>query len=78
MTINHYRDYCENEYCFVKNSIACNNLTGVYAPKEIADNAIQRLLGAGYLAMRMGVPYAEIERELNFYKEKIKEVCETH
>ena len=78
MTINHYHDYCENEYFFVKNCIACNNHFTVNSPKEIADNALQRLLGAGYLAMRMGVPYEEIERELNFYKEKIKKVCETY
>lgn len=77
MTINHYHDYCESEYFFVKNCLAYDNPCRINSPKEIGDNAIQRLLGAGYLAMRMGVPYGEVERELNFYKEKIKEVCET-
>lgn len=77
MTINHYRDYCRYEYIFVKNCIAYNNSFSVNSPKEIADNAIQRLLGAGYLASRMEVPFEEVEETFNFYKEKIEKVCET-
>ena len=76
MTINYYHDYCENEYNLVKNCLA-NNPYGIYSPKETRDNAIQRLLGAGYLAQRMGASFEEVEREFYLYKEKIEKICET-
>lgn len=77
MTVDHYHNYCESEYSFVKNSITHKNPFVIGSPKEIEHNAIQRLLGAGDLAQQMGVPYEDVEREFNFYKEKIKKVCET-
>lgn len=77
MTIDHYHNYCENEYTFVKNSITRKNPFCIGSPKEIEHNALQRLLGAGDLAQQMGVPYEEVEQEFNFYKEKIKKICET-
>jgi len=77
MTIDHYHNYCEIEYNFVKNCMAHENPFVISSPKEIAHNAIQRLLGAGDLAQQMGVSYEEVEREFSFYKEKIKKVCGT-
>ena len=77
MTIDNYHNYCESEYTFVKNCITHKNPFLIGSNKEIAHNAIQRLLGAGDLAQQMGVPYEEVEREYNFYVEKIKKVCET-
>ena len=77
MTIDNYHNYCESEYIFVKNSITRKNPFVIGSNKEIAHNAIQRLLGAGDLAQQMGVPYEEVEQEYNFYVEKIKKVCET-
>lgn len=77
MTIDHYHTYCEREYFFVKNCIANKNSFGIYSPEEIRDNAIQRLLGAGYLAQQMDASYEEVEQEFEYYKEKIKEICET-
>lgn len=81
MTIKHYRDYCENEYNLAKNALAAhdcfNNPFSLYSPKEIRDNAIQRLLGACYLTKQMGASYQEAEEAFNFYKEKIEKVCET-
>lgn len=81
MTIKHYRDYCENEYNLAKNVLAAhdsfNNPFSLYSPKEVRDNAIQRLLGACYLTKQMGASYQEAEEAFNFYKEKIEKVCET-
>ena len=77
MTIDHYHNYCESEYNFVKNCITRKNPFVIGSPKEIEHNAIQRLLGASDLAQQMGVSYEEVEQEFNFYKEKIKKICET-
>jgi hypothetical protein len=79
MTIDHYHNYCEHEYIFVKNCMTRKNpfVIIIGTPREIEHNALQRLLGAGDLAQQMGVPYEEVEQEYNFYVEKIKKVCET-
>lgn len=47
MTIDHYHNYCESEYNFVKNCITRKNPFVIGSSKEIEHNAIQRLLGAG-------------------------------
>lgn len=77
MTIDHYHNYCEHEYIFVKNCMTRKNPFVIGSLKEVEHNALQRLLGAGDLAQQMGIPYEEVEQEFNFYKEKIKKVCET-
>ena len=70
MTIDNYRNYCESEFTFIGNTLHRN----FYTPKEVVDNAIQRLLGAGDLAQQMGVPYDEVEQAFNEYKEKMQKL----
>jgi hypothetical protein len=77
MAINHYRDYCKTEYNLVKNVLTCDNPFSLHSPKEVKDNALQRLLGACYLAQLMGASYQEVEETYYFYKEKIEKICET-
>lgn len=70
MIIDHYRNYCENEFTFISNTLHRN----FYTPKEVIDNAIQRLLGAGDFAQQMGAAYDEIEQMFNEYKEKMQKL----
>lgn len=76
MTINYYRDYCEGEYNLAKNCLTYPNPFSRYSPREVKHNALQRLLGAGYLAQQMGASYQEVEATFNFYKEKIEKIEE--
>lgn len=70
MTIDNYRNYCESELTFISNTIHRK----FYTPKEVVDNAIQRLLGAGDLAQQTGILYDEIEQVFNEHKEKMQKL----
>lgn len=46
----------------------------LYNPNEVVDNALQRGLGACYLAEISGVSYSEIERLYEEYKETLEDI----
>ena len=68
LTIKDYEKYCESEYEFTKNTINRN----FYTPKEVIENAVQRLLGAGMFAQQVGVAYEEVDKIFEIYKEKFQ------
>ena len=68
LTIKDYERFCESEYEFTKNTI--NRV--FYTPKEVIDNAVQRLLGAGMFIQQMGIAYEEVDKVFEIYKEKFQ------
>lgn len=68
-----YTAYCENE--FTQAEMAINNTNYHFNPKEVMDNAIQRMLGAGEFVQSIGLSYNVVERIFEKYKEKIEIVC---
>lgn len=68
ITIKDYEKFCESEYEFTKNTINCT----FYTPKEVIDNAVQRLLGVGMFVQQMGIAYEEVGEVFEIYKEKFQ------
>lgn len=68
LTIKDYERFCESEYEFTKNTIN----RAFYAPKEVIDNAVQRLLGVGMFVQQMGIAYEEVDEVFEIYKEKFQ------
>lgn len=68
ITIKDYEKFCESEYEFTKNTI--NRV--FYTPKEVIDNAVQQLLGAGMFVQQMGIVYEEVYEVFEIYKEKFQ------
>ena len=68
LTIKDYERFCESEYEFTKNTI--NRV--FYTPKEVIDNAVQRLLGVGMFIQQMGIAYEEVDKVFEIYKEKFQ------
>ena len=68
LTIKDYERFCESEYEFVKNTIN----RAFYTPKEVIDNAVQRLLGVGMFIQQMGIAYEEVDKIFEIYKEKFQ------
>lgn len=68
-----YTAYCENEYERAK--MAINSTNYHFNPREVMDNAIQRILGVGEFVQAMGLSYGIVERVFEKYKEKIEIVC---
>ena len=50
----------------------------LYNPNEVVDNALQRGLGACYLAEISGAPYSEIEKAYEEYKETLEDIRNEH
>lgn len=68
-----YTTYCENE--FTRAEMAINSTNYHFNPREVMDNAIQRILGVGEFVQAMGLSYGIVERVFEEYKEKIEIVC---
>ena len=68
-----YTAYCETEYERAK--MAINSTNYHFNPREVMDNAIQRILGVGEFVQAMGLSYGIVERVFEKYKEKIEIVC---
>jgi hypothetical protein len=68
LTIKDYERFCESEYEFTKNTINRN----FYTPKEVVDNAVQRILGVGMFVQQMGIAYEEVNKIFEIYKEKFQ------
>ena len=68
-----YTTYCEHE--FERAEMAINSTNYNFNPREVMDNAIQRMLGAGEFVQAMGLSYGIVERVFEKYKEKIEIVC---
>ena len=64
-----YREFCFNTFKFVKSTY---NNKDYCDPKEVVQNAIQRLLGAGECVQMAGADPVEVESIFNFYKEKLE------
>ena len=68
-----YTTYCEHEFTRVEMAINSTNYN--FNPREVMDNAIQRILGVGEFVQAMGLSYGIVERVFEKYKEKIEIVC---
>ena len=68
-----YHDFCIMEYN--RTSIAVNSAKYPINKKEIADNATQRILGAGEFVQSLGLDFGTVEVIFNCYKEQIEDVC---
>jgi hypothetical protein len=68
LTVKDYERFCESEYEFTKNTINRN----FYTPKEVVDNAVQRILGVGMFVQQMGIAYEEVDGVFEMYKEKFQ------
>ena len=70
---NKYHDFCIMEYN--RTSIAVNNAVYPIHRREAADNATQRILGAGEFVQSLGLDFGTVEAIFNCYKEQIEDVC---
>ena len=68
-----YHDFCIMEYN--RTSIAVSNAIYPIHRKEAADNATQRILGAGEFVQSLGLDFGTVEAIFNYYKEQIEDVC---
>ena len=71
--IEAYITYCKNES--TRAEMAINSTNYHFNPREVMDNAIQRMLGVGEFVQSMGLSYGVVERIFEEYKEKIEIVC---
>lgn len=68
-----YLDFCIMEYN--RTSITINSAKYPIDKKEVADNATQRILGAGEFVQSLGLDFGTVEAIFNCYKEQIEDVC---